>query len=216
MRIDRREGDGRGRRRALALTGVAAGLWLGAAPAWAHVYVEPSEQLPGRLGTLGFTVPHGCGESPTTRLDIAVPEGVEGLEPQPHEGWQAALRTDSVTGRVAQLTWAGGSLPSHAETVFTAKARFPDRPGERLWFKVVQTCARGETRWVELPAAGQDPDELAHPAAHVDLVDPSAPAAAPAGRGVSTGSVIPLVSVGGIGVLAAGGFLALRMRRRGA
>ena len=216
MQINRQKTEGRGRRRALALAGVAAAALLGAAPAWAHVYVEPREQLPGRLGTLGFTVPHGCGDSPTTRLDIAIPEGVEGVEPQPHEGWQAGARTDPATGRVAQLTWSGGSLPSHAETVFTATARFPDRPGERLWFKVVQTCAEGETRWVELPAPGHHPDELAHPAAHVDLVDPSAPHAAPAGGDVSTSGVIPLVSVGGLGVLAAGGFLALRMSRRGA
>ncbi|MGH2688696.1 MAG: YcnI family protein, partial [Actinomycetota bacterium] len=186
MRINRHEPDRRAGRRAATLAGVAAGLWLGTSPARAHVYVEPREQLPGRLGTLGFTVPHGCGESPTTRLDIAVPEGVDGVEPQPHEGWQAEVVTDPATGRASKLSWSGASLPSHEETVFTARARFPDRPGERLWFKVVQTCAEGETRWVELPAAGQDPNELAHPAAHVDLVDPSAPAAAPDGGEVST------------------------------
>jgi uncharacterized protein YcnI len=209
-------GTGRGRRRrALTLGGVAAGLWLVAAPAWAHVFVEPRDQLPGRLGTLGFTVPHGCGESPTTRIDIAIPEGVEGLDPQPHDGWRIESRTDPASGRITQLAWSGGPLPSHEETVFTAKARFPDKPGERLWFKVVQTCEVGTTRWVELPAAGQDPNDLPHPAAHVDLVDASASAASSSDRGVSTGSVVPLVSVGGIGVLAAGGLLALRTGKRG-
>ena len=39
-----------------------------------------------------------------------------------------------------------------------------DSAGQVLAFPVVQTCAKGETAWVDLAAEGQDPEELEAPA----------------------------------------------------
>ena len=45
-----------------------------------------------------------------------------------------------------------------------------------MWFKVVQTCAQGSNRWVEVPASGSATRGLQWPAALLDVIE-SGPAA---------------------------------------
>ena len=194
----------------LGLAGVLAALWVSAGPAWAHVHSVHREQLPGRLGTLALRVPHGCGESPTVRLDVAVPEGIEEVRPLPHEGWQLDTVADAA-GRITQVSWAGGPLASHDETDFEMQVRFPDRPGTRMWFKAVQSCEQGVTRWVEVPAQGQPVEGLAHPAAFVDLVGQGTSGAE---RAVAEANVVPFGAMAGIGLLAGIVYLAVGPGRR--
>jgi hypothetical protein len=188
----------------------AAGLPLWCAPAWGHVHSVQREQLPGRLGSLELRVPHGCGDSPTIRIDVEIPEGLTDVEPLPHEGWRAETRPVE-TGRVTAVSWAGGRLPSDAETSFTFRARFPNEPGKRLWFKAVQICEQGSTRWVEVPRPGESVGDLPHPAAWVDLV---APGTSQAERAVNEGSVVPFLSMGGMVVLAVVVLLLVRPGKR--
>jgi uncharacterized protein YcnI len=73
---------GGGTVRGLAIVVLAASaLALWCAPARAHVHSVRTEQLPGRLGTLELRVPHGCGDSATTRIDVQIAEGVTDVKP---------------------------------------------------------------------------------------------------------------------------------------
>ena len=120
-----------------ALIGVVATFTF-AAPAGAHIEPSPSVVKPGSTNTIAFEVGHGCDESPTTKMAFQIPKGATKVTPQGATGW-----TGEVTGRV--VTFTGGPLDSGTpgEIKFTA----PKKTGTLYW-KVVQTCEVGETRWV--------------------------------------------------------------------
>jgi uncharacterized protein YcnI len=120
-----------------ALIGVVATFTF-AVPAGAHIEPSPSVVKPGSTNTIAFEVGHGCDESPTTKMAFQIPKGATKVTPQGATGW-----TGEVTGRV--VTFTGGPLDSGTpgEIKFTA----PKKTGTLYW-KVVQTCEVGETRWV--------------------------------------------------------------------
>lgn len=121
----------------VALIGVVATFTF-AVPAGAHIEPSPSVVKPGSTNTIAFEVGHGCDESPTTKMAFQIPKGATKVTPQGATGW-----TGEVTGRV--VTFTGGPLDSGTpgEIKFTA----PKKTGTLYW-KVVQTCEVGETRWV--------------------------------------------------------------------
>jgi len=43
-------------------------------------------------------------------------------------------------------------------------AKLPDKPGAVIYFPVIQQCAKGESRWIEIPAQGQTGEDLKRPA----------------------------------------------------
>ena len=60
----------------LAIAGVAS----------AHIDPDPTEAQAGSRLTVGFTVEHGCDGSPTTQLDMRLPDGVTDALPEPVDG----------------------------------------------------------------------------------------------------------------------------------
>ena len=60
---------------AAAVTLVAAG------PASAHVTVSPSDATAGAFTVLTVSVPHGCDGSPTTRIELQIPEQILSVTP---------------------------------------------------------------------------------------------------------------------------------------
>jgi uncharacterized protein YcnI len=178
-------------RRQLTL-GLAAGATLSlavAAPAWAHVSIAEQEAEAGAFTLLTFGVPHGCEGSPTTRVRIQMPESIPQVTPTVNPGWDvekmmAALDEPIEAGHGEQIT------ERVSEVVYTAKTPLPDgfrdalvlslqvpedAAGTTLYFPTVQECEQGETAWIELPADGQDGEELEAPAPSIAVV-----AAAPA------------------------------------
>ena len=124
----------------VALIGVVATFTF-AVPAGAHIEPYPSSVKPGSTNTVEFGIKHGCDESPTTKLAFQIPKGATKVTPQGATGW-----IGEVTGRV--VTFTGGPLDANTsrkigEIEFTA----PKKTGTLYW-KVVQTCEVGETRWV--------------------------------------------------------------------
>ena len=59
-------------------TGILVVVVASAVAAGAHVAADPSEVPAGTTQTIGFTVEHGCGESPTVGVDLQLPDGVSG------------------------------------------------------------------------------------------------------------------------------------------
>jgi periplasmic copper chaperone A len=159
-------------------------LALGASGASAHVSVKPDTTTAGAYALLTFGVPHGCGESPTTKVSIQIPEPITSVTPTVNPGWDVekvmvALDTPIDDGHGGQLTERVG------EIVYTAKAplpdgyrdalvlstKLPDAVGETLVFPTVQTCQDGESAWTQVAAEGQDPHDLELPAPTLTITE---------------------------------------------
>jgi len=165
------------RRAILPTLGAAGLLAVAAAPATAHVTVTPDTTAAGSYAVLTFSVGHGCEGSPTTAIEIALPEQVLQATPTRNPAWRVEkvleqldepvtdAHGSEVTERVARVVYtAEQPLPDGYRDTFELSLQLPDAAGETLTFPVVQKCRKGETGWVETPADGQDPDELERPA----------------------------------------------------
>lgn len=170
-----------------ALTITAAALLLVAAPAaHAHVSVTTDHAAAGSSAVLTFSVPHGCGDSPTTALAIQIPEEITSVTPTVNPSWSVATtqedldepQTDShgndVDARIAEVTYtAHDPLPPELrDTVELSVALPDDAAGTTLYFPTLQRCQEGEAAWVQIAAEGQDPHDLERPAPAVTVAAP--------------------------------------------
>lgn len=155
------------RRRILTVTAVSLGLLaLLAGPARAHVDVEAEEAVAGAETTLTFSFQHGKDGTPTTGLEVLMPEGTEVLSVPEVEGW--ASEVDDVEGTV---TWTGGPVADGDRASFPVEVRLPATPGVVL-FKTIQTAEAGELAWIE---EEDGHEEGSYPAPRLELVaDPNA------------------------------------------
>jgi copper(I)-binding protein/uncharacterized protein YcnI len=135
---------------------------------FAHIVADPAEAKPGSYFRTALRVGHGCGAGkPTTAIRVAIPAGVVNASAQPKTGWEIKVETsklekpvDAGHGRmtdtvVSAITWSGGSLPNEQFDEFGLVLKLSETVSQQLWLPVVQTCAGGETRWDQMPAAGQ-------------------------------------------------------------
>ena len=178
-------------RRTLARLGAVttAGLLLTAvapAPASAHVTITPSDTSAGAYTVLTVSVGHACEGSPTTALDIQIPEPILSVTPTLLEGWEVEKKMvqldepvedahgNSVTERVGEVVYtADQPLADGYRAAMELSLQLPETPGETLTFPVVQKCVQGETGWTETPAEGQDAEELERPAPSVTITEPT-------------------------------------------
>src|SRR5215510_14012209 len=165
--------------RILAAASTAAML-LSASPAFAHVELETSTAAADGDFKLVFMVPHGCAGSPTTALRVKIPEGVIRAKPMPKAGWTVRIIQEklaepikyygtTLTEDVREIDWTGGNLPDDEYDEFIIMAKMPNKPGDTIYFPVVQQCAKGDVRWIEIPAAGQGGEDLKRPAPALEL-----------------------------------------------
>jgi uncharacterized protein YcnI len=145
----------------------AAGIALVAAPASAHVVMQKWTASAGYQEYLTLAVPHGCGDSPTTGIRVKIPDGISILVPEDKPGWTTTIVKRKlpapvsgeggakVTEVIDEIAWTGGNLGIDRLGLFTMLARMPDAPGTVLFFKTIQTCAKGEVRWVDTIPKGE-------------------------------------------------------------
>lgn len=196
----------------------------------AHVTVEPTEAPSDSYATLTFGVPHGCDGSPTTRLRVQVPRSVASVTPQVNPGWiittkegpkdPVELHGERVDRGISEVIYtakqplADGRLDQLGMSVKLP----PGAAGEAIPFPALQTCAEGETAWIQVPAEGESPEDLEEPApaltltAGEDGAGPGAEASDDGDDGPSTGLVIAALALGGAGLLT--GIAALLTARR--
>jgi periplasmic copper chaperone A len=180
---------------------ICASLIIGmtvASPALAHVTAQPNEGAVGSTFRTAFNVPHGCDGSPTVTVRLKIPEGITNVKPQLKAGWQISLKMRKLqppkeaaqgqTGQapidqhgtmpsetVDEITWQGGPLPNNFYDTFPVAMTLPESAaGKTLYFPFVQECQKGVHRWIDIPAAGQNWDDLREPAPFVN-VKPKAP-----------------------------------------
>lgn len=150
--------------------------------AHAHVTLEQQEAAIGGPYKATFRVPHGCGDSPTVKLRVRIPDGVIGVKPMPKPGWQIEtvkakydkpykMFHNSVTEGVREVTWTG-KLPDDNYDEFVLSTYLIDelKPDTMLYFPVVQECENGVHRWIEIPEAGKSAGDLPEPAPRVKLL----------------------------------------------
>ena len=126
-------------------------------------------------------MPHGCEGKPTIALKVRIPEGLIAVKPMPKPGWQLAVirgkyahpydyEGERLTEGVQEIDWTGGALPDDFYDEFTFTGHLTDlAPGTVLSFPTVQECQGAVRRWIEVPAPGQDPDELEAPAPQLTI-----------------------------------------------
>ena len=166
----------------LTLAAVALpALMLFAPAALAHATFEQQDVTPNQTQRMVLRVPHGCGAEATLRLRVAIPDGVVAVQPMVKAGWTLTTVTGplsrpfdnhgtQITEGVREITWEG-ELPSEFYDEFVFRARFTDElpVGEVVYIPVIQECATGTERWIEIPAAGQSAGDLRYPAPGVTV-----------------------------------------------
>lgn len=150
--------------------------------AQAHVTLEQQEARVGGGYKVVLRVPHGCGNSPTQKIRVRIPEGVVGVKPMLKAGWQTdtvrakyekpyQMYHGSVTEGVREVTWTG-RLPDENYDEFVLSTFLTDdlKPGTVLYFPVVQECESGVHRWIEIPSEGKTGADYKEPAPGVKLL----------------------------------------------
>jgi len=159
---------------------------LAASPVSAHVFLEGKQATVGSGFKAVFVVPHGCSGSPTVKLRVQIPEGVIATEAKPVAGWNVETVKGKYAGEydykgakvsegIKEVAWSGGKLPDKTRQEFEIETYLAGslKPNTTLYFPVVQECAQGVSRWIEIP-----PDGATHshegkwPAPGVKLTNP--------------------------------------------
>lgn len=137
-----------------AAVGAVVGVALAAAPATAHVQVRPAEAAPGDPVLWTVLVPNEQDVA-TTRVELAIPDGVLPFAYEPLPGWTRRV-TKNPDQSTRSVVWTGRLEP---EEVLSAQflATTPDAEGPISW-KAIQTYADGKkVRWI----GGPDTEEPA-------------------------------------------------------
>lgn len=162
----------------LAMTGIAA-------PAFAHATLEQGTAAAGTSYKAVVRVPHGCAGAPTNVVRVRLPQGYYAVKPMPKPGWTLEKvigdyekpydnHGTEMTKGVTEIVWSGGNLPDDEYDEFIMRGSLGGdlEPGSTLWFLVVQECPEGAAeRWIEIPAEGQDPHDLAKPALGLTITE---------------------------------------------
>ena len=88
---------------------IATALYVGAAPAWAHVEVEANNTARGGEAILTFQVPNESDTGAlTTQFSVALPNlSSDGTEMM--SGWTARLDRDTAAGTTRSVTWTAAA-----------------------------------------------------------------------------------------------------------
>lgn len=160
---------------ALVLGATAVGVFGLAAPASAHVTVNPREATQGGYGRLAFRVPTESDTASTVKLEVTMPDDapVASVSTMPVPGWTVAIerRTvnpplevhgSQVTEVVSKITWTAsanaGIKPGEFQEFPVSMGPLPEK--DRMVFRVLQHYSDGNVaRWIEPPAAdGAEPE----------------------------------------------------------
>lgn len=151
----------------------------------AHVVLQDSAAAAGSSYRAAFRVGHGCGDEATTAMRITIPAGFNGAQPMPKAGWTVSTKIGPLpvpfdshgktyTEGVLEISWTANgpenALPAAYYDEFVLRGTTPVKAGP-LWFKVLQSCAKGANDWAEVPVSGTSTKGLKSPAALLEVLD---------------------------------------------
>ena len=212
---------------------VALALVASAAPAWAHIKIEPESAPQGSDQVLSFVVPNEMDNARTTKVEVHFPPDnpIAAADTEPMPGWTATVTTQKsaqpiqtdegeVNEEVALVTWTaapGQGIPVNSFETFQVSVGLPNGASS-LSFPTIQTYSNGQSvSWVQTtPPGGPEPD---HPVPTITLPPSSENASAGTTSAASTSSdntgktlgIIGII-VGAVGLIVA--IVALLLSRR--
>ena len=143
-----------------------AAVFSSATVARAHVVLEYQVAPAASSYKATFKVGHGCGESATRQISVAIPAGVTGARPMRKPGWDLQVEP-------GRITWTAKTrddvLPTSFYDEFVLVATLPRQAGT-LYGPVSQVCEQGRSDWTGIPAPGQALHELKSPAAALEIL----------------------------------------------
>jgi uncharacterized protein YcnI len=191
---------------ALTLAATLVGVFSFAAPASAHVTVDPKDAVQGSYARLAFRVPTESDTASTVKLEVVLPEDapVASVSTMPVPGWTVTVERRpvnpplevhgaQVTEAVSKITWTatGDAGIKPGEFLEFPVSMGPLPATDQMVFKALQTYSNGMVvRWIEEPPA--DGSEVESPAPVLKLT----PAA---GDAEATPSASDRTSAEGIG-----------------
>ena len=199
-----------------AVAGAAAGavVVVGlAAPASAHVTVQPATVEGGGFAVVAFRVPNERDDASTTRVRVLLPRDhpIGSVSTTPMPGWTARTQTrrlatpievegERLVRVVSAVTWTAtgpGVGPGQFEDFELDLGTLPD--SGRLVFTALQRYSDGRVvAWNEVAVGGGA--EPQHPAPVLTLTAPSDPGA-PSSTGAATPTSAPAADSGSSGTL---------------
>jgi uncharacterized protein YcnI len=163
----------------------ACALLTASVASYAHIVLSEPAALAGTSYRATLRVGHGCDGSPVTALRVTLPAGFMGAKPMPKAGWLLSVKSaklaqpyvshgKTITDDVTEITWTAASkdnwLPDAYYDEFVLRGGLPSTT-EPMWFKVKQTCEKGNIDWAETPAAGTSTHGLKYPAALLEIIE---------------------------------------------
>lgn len=149
--------------------------------ATAHPSFENTHVRAGVTFKADLMVTHGCGDSPTIRLIVDIPEEVVAVTPRVKPGWtietvQSALSEPrtvfgmQMTEFTSQIIWSGNSLSSDFFDVFSFVVIPPSNPSI-LYFPTKQVCEEGVDEYSDTPDSEKHGERLSDPAPALTVVE---------------------------------------------
>lgn len=194
-------------------------LVLSAAPALAHVTVDPSEAPKGSDTKLTFSVPNEMATANTVKFVVTFDENhpIATVAVKPKAGWtpnvsktqlRVPLQTDNgqVTEAVSKIEWTGGTIAPGQFDEFEISVGPLPSDVDVLLFPSVQTYSDGtEVSWIQQSFTGQpEPD---HPAPELKLIAAAGAASTKKSTSVSSNTrnlAIAAFLVGSAGLVVGG------------
>jgi len=139
-----------------------------AAPAAAHVTVQPNEGIAGAFSRFVVRVPNERPDAGTVKIEVRFP-ALAFVSFEPKDGWERKVENvqldepieafgQEIEEAAGSVTWSGGRIGPNEFDEFGFSARMPEQE-DSLVFEAIQTYDSGEVvRWVgeadaEEPAA---------------------------------------------------------------
>ncbi|HVF52019.1 MAG TPA: YcnI family protein [Actinomycetota bacterium] len=135
---------------------------LTAAPAIAHVTVQPNEAPTGAFFKFNVRVPNERDDAGTTKVTVHFPENLIFVSFQPKAGWKRSVKMKKldtpieafgakIDTVVDTVTWTGGMIKPGEFDEFGFSARVPEEAGT-IEFHADQTYSSGEVvKWAGAP-----------------------------------------------------------------
>ncbi|HVZ58926.1 MAG TPA: YcnI family protein [Patescibacteria group bacterium] len=185
----------------VSLLTIIAAVFLGVAPAFAHVIVHPSSVGVAAFQEFTMSVPSE-EDNPTVAIKLLIPDGLKEVTPNVKAGWTIDIKKNGTgdSAKVTEIDWTGGSIPSGQRDDFLFQAQVPSTPTTLKW-KAYQTYSDGTVvSWDHDPKLSKGPDDDSAPPPYStteiinDLVSPTPEVMTPAKT--SNADLLSIVAVG--------------------
>jgi uncharacterized protein YcnI len=190
-------------KRSVLVAAVVGGLTLAlAAPAAAHVTVNPNTATAGGYAKVTFRVPNETDNTNTTKVEVNLPadQPVASVSLKPVQGWTAVAEKSKlatpikshdseITEAVTKITWTADAnsaiKPGQFQEFDVSLGPLPE--SGQMVFKALQTYSDGTiVRWIDEPTTdGTEPDPPAPVLKLAAAAAPGAPAPAAAAPGAA-------------------------------